>query len=86
MRTLRITVSSVDIVKQNEPSFQLELTERLQHAGFNLQDPIIRQERNDVSAVDFIQFRYNWLDSFDIWTERFLWKIYKWYKELNTKK
>jgi len=80
MRTIRLTVSSVDISKQSEPEFQKEFTERLVKGGFNLQDPIIRQERNDVYAVDFIQFRYSWLDKFDVQLEYLSWRIWKWFK------
>ncbi len=80
MKTLRITVSSVDIAKHNEPEFQKMLTEKFIANGFNIEYPIIRQERSDVAAVDFIQFKYNWLDRFDVQLEMIIWKIYKWFK------
>lgn len=83
MRCLRITVSSVDIAKQNEPEFQKEFTERLLSAGFDLSEMnnIIKQPRSDVDAVDFIQFQYTIFDRWDVQIETFLWKIYKWFKE-----
>ena len=82
MRCRRITVSSVDIAKQNEPEFQKELTERFMKAGFDLSEAnnIIKQPRSDVDAVDFIQFQYKWWDKFDVKLEYLMWRVYKWFK------
>ena len=82
MKTLRITVSGVDIAKQSEPEFQRELTDRFLSAGFDLSEKnnIIKQPRSDVDAVDFIQFQYRWWDRFDVLLDMWSWKLYKWFK------
>jgi len=84
MKTLRITVSSVDVAKQDEPAFQKELTERFIVAGFDLSqnNHIIKQPRSDCNAMDFIQFQYTWFDRFDVQADYFMWKVYKWFKKL----
>jgi hypothetical protein len=78
MKTLRITIASSDVAKQDEESFKGDLTDRLISAGFNLNDPIIKQPRSDVKAMDFIQFKYSILDKWDVQIQDFMWKIEKW--------
>lgn len=78
MKTLRITVSSSDVAKQDEEKFRGDLTDRLIAAGFDLNDTIIKQPRSDVQAMDFIQFKYSVFDRWDVQIQDFMWKIERW--------
>ena len=80
MKTLRITVASSDVAKQDEESFNENLTDRLIAAGFDLQAPIIKQPRSDVQAMDFIQFKYNVFDRYDVQIQDFFWKVERWFR------
>jgi len=80
MKTLRITIASSDVAKQDEESFNEDLTDRLIAAGFDLNSSIIKQPRSDVKAMDFIQFKYNIFDRYDVQLQDFFWKIERWFR------
>ena len=78
MKIFRITVINAE-VGDDEKAFQERLGKKLNRAGFNTGDPIIRQPRSDVDAMDFIQFRYTWLDRFEIELMYTVWGMRKWF-------
>ncbi len=64
MKVLRVTVMKVEQEgAANEALFNQRLTSRFVDKGFDLNATIIKQERSDVYAIDFIQLRYTWWDT-----------------------
>lgn len=81
MKTLRITVIKPEMDDLDEHAFNERLVTRFRKAGFNLDGVnIIRQERSDHNATDFIQFQYTLFDSYLV-EGRFLYHaLKKWLK------
>ena len=65
MKVLRITLSAVEVLRQDEKEFRKEFTQRMIDKGFDLGDPIIKQKRSDIEGMDIIQLRYRFFDKFD---------------------
>ncbi len=76
MQTLRITIGNFE-VGDDEKKFNEKLTDRFLSAGFDLSQPIIKQPRSDVQAMDFIQFKYNFWDKVAVWIKWSKWKIWQ---------
>jgi hypothetical protein len=78
MKVLRITIPATQIAKQSGSEFQKKFTKKLLKAGFDLRDPITRQQRSDIEGADFIQFRYTVFDTYSAKVGFFLEEIKDW--------